>query len=131
MKVNTIDLHMHSCHSLDGEKSVQELVDIAKESGVDVIAIADHNTTKAYKDEVDLKGVTIIPAIELDCQFQGKDFHILGYGIDPMHPVWDEICESVDTMEKNSGLARLEIITKEMGIQVDKKEEVRDLKCIS
>lgn len=125
--VNTIDLHMHSCHSLDGEKTVQELIDIAVNSKVDVIAIADHNSTRAYYDEADTKGVTIIPAIELDCQFQGKDFHILGYGIDPKNPVWDEVKETVDKMERDSGLKRLEIIQNDLGIKIDmdKLKELR------
>lgn len=117
--MNKIDLHMHSKYSLDGEKTVKELLDIATQSNIETIAIADHNSTLAYKDLPQDLSVNVIPAVEIDCSFHDKDFHILGYFIDPFHPIWDEIRESVSKMEKESGLKRLEIITNEMGIKVD------------
>ena len=125
--MNKIDLHMHSIYSLDGEKTVQELLDIATSSKIETIAIADHNSTLAYKDIPENPGVEIIPAIEVDCTFHDKDFHILGYFIDPSNPVWDEIRESVSNMEKESGLKRLDIIQNQMGIKInmDKLKELR------
>lgn len=125
--MNTIDLHIHSKYSLDGEKEVQELIDMAVKNNVEMIAIADHNTTLAYRDTIDQKGISIIPAIEVDCTFQDRDFHILGYGVDPYAEVWDALHESVTQMEKESGLKRLAFIRDRMGIQVDQKrlEELR------
>lgn len=117
--MNTIDLHMHSKHSLDGEKEVQELIDIAAQHNISTIAIADHNTTRAYHDVIDHKNVTIIPAIELDCTFQDKDFHLLGYHIDPSLPVWEDIHKDVERREKSAGIQRLEFIRNTMGIIID------------
>lgn len=41
--MNTIDLHMHSQYSIDGEFSVKELCEQANHNGLRVMAIADHN----------------------------------------------------------------------------------------
>ncbi|MDD7280837.1 MAG: PHP domain-containing protein [Erysipelotrichaceae bacterium] len=124
--MNSIDLHMHSIYSLDGEKTVDELLAIAHESHIHTIAIADHNSTLAYRD-IKNTDVNVIPAIEVDCSFHDKDFHILGYFIDPFHPVWDTIRNNVSEMEKKAGLKRLEIIQNEMGIKIDmdKLKELR------
>lgn len=46
-----IDLHIHSNLS-DGELSPKEIIDRAVNNGVSVIAIADHDTTLAYNDEL-------------------------------------------------------------------------------
>lgn len=117
--MNKIDLHMHSKFSLDGEKEVQELVDIAYQSNIKTIAISDHNTSEALLENYDSKGVKVIPAIELDCSFQNKDFHILGYNINPSDPVWNNIRICVTEMEKTAGIERLEYIKEKMGIIVD------------
>lgn len=119
--MNHIDLHMHSMYSLDGEKKVEELLQIAKDSQIHTISIADHNSTKAYTDlkNIENNEIQVIPAIEVDCTFHGKDFHILGYFIDPFHPVWEKIETRVSNMEKESGLKRLEIIQNKMGIKID------------
>lgn len=117
--MNKIDLHMHSKFSLDGEKEVQELIDIAHESNIKTIAISDHNTSEALLESYDNKGVRVIPAIELDCSFQDKDFHILGYNIDPSDPVWNNIHICVTEMEKTAGIERLEYIREKMGIIID------------
>lgn len=120
--MNKIDLHMHSRFSLDGEKEVQELIDIAYQSNIKTIAISDHNTSAALLENYDSKGVKVIPAIELDCSFQDKDFHILGYNIDPNNPVWNNIHICVTEMEKTAGIERLEYIREKMGIVIDQEK---------
>jgi 3',5'-nucleoside bisphosphate phosphatase len=80
-----IDLHMHSVHSLDGEFSVARLITLCRESGLDSIAITDHNTTAGLAEAVTLaaaSGLNLIPGIEVDCIFWETDLHLLGYGID-------------------------------------------------
>lgn len=39
-----VDLHLHSNYSHDGRSSLQELIDRARECGLDRIALTDHNT---------------------------------------------------------------------------------------
>ena len=117
--MNKIDLHMHSKYSLDGEKSVSELCSIAKQNNIQVIAISDHNTTHAYYDVEQCNEVKIVSAIELDCSFQDKDFHLLGYFINPNDEVWETIHRNVEKMEKEAGLKRLQFIRETMNIVVD------------
>ena len=80
-----IDLHIHTNISADGTYSPAEIIEIAKSQNMDMIAIADHNSVRAVKDAIRLgneKGICVIPAIEIDCVFEGVNFHMTGYGID-------------------------------------------------
>lgn len=78
------DLHMHTTFS-DGRKTYQEVMDMAKENGVDVISITDHDTIRdvdalsAYAEKI---GIRYIPGIELSTIYQGKSVHVLGYFTD-------------------------------------------------
>lgn len=117
--MNKIDLHMHSHHSLDGEKTPEQLIALAKESNINYIAIADHNNCNAYHHIDTQDDVMIIPAIEIDCQFMNKDFHMLGYFINPLDPVFKQLKDDVNTMEVVAGKHYLKYAQKEMGIVVD------------
>ena len=74
------DLHMHSTFS-DGASSPSLLVAMAKEAGVDVMAIADHDT---FAGSDSLRGtqqpVTVIPGVELSLRDM-PHLHLLGYGL--------------------------------------------------
>ena len=80
-----IDLHIHSNLS-DGELSPKEIIDKAVNNGVNVIAIADHDTTLAYNDDLfkyaEEKNIKIIPAVEISTKFKGIEIHVLGYNFD-------------------------------------------------
>jgi len=81
------DLHLHTVHS-DGTRSPREVVDLARERGLDIIAISDHDNIAAYfeiKPYADQCGVVLIPATELSCAFRGVDVHILAYAFDPLN----------------------------------------------
>lgn len=41
-----VDLHLHSDFSHDGQSSLQQLIDRARECGIDRIALTDHNTVE-------------------------------------------------------------------------------------
>ena len=80
-----IDLHIHSNLS-DGELSPKEIIDRAVNNGVSVIAIADHDTTLAYNDELfnyaQTNNIKIIPAVEISTKYKGIGIHVLGYNFD-------------------------------------------------
>lgn len=79
------DLHTHTHHS-DGTRSPREVVDVALTFGIDILAISDHDNLAAYfeiRDYAESAGVTLVPAIELSCGFEGVDVHILAYAFDP------------------------------------------------
>jgi predicted metal-dependent phosphoesterase TrpH len=77
-----IDFHLHTYYS-DGTMSPEELVIFAKESGVDTIAITDHDGMGGLAEGIDAGrrlGVHVIPGIELSTEDEeGIYMHILGY----------------------------------------------------
>jgi predicted metal-dependent phosphoesterase TrpH len=83
-----VDLHMHSFHS-DGFFSPDEVVKKAKEKGLDVISITDHDSVNCLTEAFDAGnkyGVEIIPGVEISTDISDREIHILGYFIDPKNP---------------------------------------------
>lgn len=73
------DLHMHSCLSPCGadDMTPYNLVNMAALAGLQVIAVADHNTTRNCPAAVEVGrqvGVLVVPAMELTCK---EDIHVL------------------------------------------------------
>ena len=72
---------MHSCLSPCGDMDMtpNNIVNMAKIKGLDMIAVADHNTARqlpAIKRVADEIGVAILPAIELNTR---EEVHMLAY----------------------------------------------------
>ena len=82
-----LDLHLHSTAS-DGSLSPSALVWAARAGGLDVIALADHDTCAGVVDAQRTLSAQlhVIPAIELSTTLDGSELHVLGYFIDPTHP---------------------------------------------
>jgi hypothetical protein len=83
-KMGRIDLHAHSTAS-DGEHTPEELVQLAHERGVSVLALTDHDTTDcidAVLKAADGTSLQVIPGIELSCDVPEAEVHVLGYWID-------------------------------------------------
>jgi 3',5'-nucleoside bisphosphate phosphatase len=83
-----IDLHTHSSIS-DGTDEPSRLVDRAKEFGLDVIALTDHDTFAGLDEAVirgEQVGVRVVRGIELSCARGGESVHLLAYGADPALP---------------------------------------------
>jgi len=80
-----IDLHLHSTAS-DGDLAPGDLMRRARAARLDVVALTDHDSAAgvpeaaAVAEEV---GLILVPAAELSSTRDGRDIHILGYGIDP------------------------------------------------
>lgn len=79
-----IDLHLHTYYS-DGTMSPEDLVITAQKSGVEIIAITDHDGMGGLAEGIEAGkrcGVNVIPGIELSAEDEGIYMHILGYCID-------------------------------------------------
>jgi predicted metal-dependent phosphoesterase TrpH len=87
-----IDLHTHSSVS-DGTESPVELLATARNAGLDVIALTDHDTTAgwALAEKARPSGLIVVPGMELSCRWFMSDqppisVHLLAYLFDPDHP---------------------------------------------
>lgn len=82
---NRIDLHIHSTAS-DGMFTPSELVGLALEKQMVVIAVTDHDTTAGVEEALAAArgtNLTVIPGVEINTTVPGNaELHILGYHID-------------------------------------------------
>ncbi|WP_316859529.1 CehA/McbA family metallohydrolase [uncultured Cohaesibacter sp.] len=67
------DLHSHTEHS-DGGVSVSEAVSRARHTGLDFVALTDHNTTAQNHVLLDKPGILVIPGMELTTYFGHTNF---------------------------------------------------------
>lgn len=76
-----IDTHIHSNFS-DGTYSVEEIVKIAKEKGLSLIALTDHNTLDGNLLFCEMSKKYNQPAlagIEISTVYKNEEIHLLGY----------------------------------------------------
>src|SRR5690349_360174 len=85
MPTEFVDLHTHSTAS-DGTFSPEDVVELAKRSGLVGLALTDHDTVngvKAAAAEARKIGLTFVPGIEISAIYPRGAMHLLGYGVDP------------------------------------------------
>jgi predicted metal-dependent phosphoesterase TrpH len=79
------DLQSHSIHS-DGALPAREVVQLAQDAGVEILALSDHDTVDGVDEALgagEALGIQVIRAAEISSvQGEHEDLHILGYGID-------------------------------------------------
>ncbi len=82
-----IDLHTHTVAS-DGTQTPSELVAEAAGRGLDVLGLADHDTTAGWGEASQAArehGIILVPGIEISCRHEGISIHLLGYLHDPRY----------------------------------------------
>jgi len=108
-----IDLHTHTTAS-DGIFKPAELIQIAHESGIAIIAIADHDSTAGIDEAVSTAhplGITVIPAVELSVAYKDyHDVHLLGYWINHHDEVFSKKLELFRERRETRGLRIIERI---------------------
>lgn len=117
-----VDLHIRSIYSDDGSYEVEEIFRQAREKGMEVISITDHNNARANSVAVRfarLYGVRYVPGVEIDCSLHGERVRILGYYIDWRDPYFDEIERASLRREKEVSEARIACFEKSLGVHVD------------
>ncbi|MGY0372704.1 PHP domain-containing protein [Clostridium sp. JNZ J1-5] len=75
------DFHLHT-NASDGKLSSKELLVLAKNEGLDIIAITDHDNTFGIDSALAAGkelGVKVIPGMELSTRYNDENIHILGY----------------------------------------------------
>lgn len=119
-----VDLHLHSKYSDDGQYEPEQLVDMCKEAGIQIMAVADHNSVRAVEaagKQAQSYGMTLIPAIEIDCTYKGVNLHVLGYGIDYASPVFNQIGKDIEDQELEASQKKLEL-TNNLGFELSKAQ---------
>lgn len=122
MSHNQLDLHIHSNVSNDGEFSPQQLVDSCAKNGLKIISITDHNSIRGISVaqkaiKINALDLLIIPALELDCHYNGINLHILGYGIDLQEAWFSSYEQFLNDQERKTSKLRVAKI-RDLGIHL-------------
>lgn len=83
-----IDLHTHSRIS-DGTDTPTALVLKAREAGLDVMALTDHDTFDGIPEAMEAGrrvGLRVVAGIEMSTDVAGRSVHLLGYGCNTDDP---------------------------------------------
>ena len=80
-----VDMHIHTTYS-DGDKTLKEILEKCEENKLDIISITDHNTLKAYEDEIlknnNIFSGKIVKGIEMNATLDNKKtIEFLAYNI--------------------------------------------------
>ena len=120
------DLHIHTYYS-DGLQSPDDVAVIAKNNGVELISVTDHDTVLAYPELFSCCqrwGVKAVYGVEISAYSNGVRLHTLGYGISPKHPVF---CKFLQELQEGSLVRTDDILSKlnKSGIRVTLDEVLK------
>jgi PAS domain S-box-containing protein len=87
---NHIPVNFH-CHSIfsDGDLTPEALAANLSASGVRYAALTDHDTLEGlprFQEALKKYGIAYLSGVELACQMNGREIHLLGYGFDTENP---------------------------------------------
>lgn len=117
-----VDLHTHTTVS-DGVLSPEELVRRAVESGVEILAITDHDTIDGLPAarRAAPAGLAILTGAELTCSIDRREAHILAYGVDADDPAFRQALERFRLQREQRARAIVERLNA-LGIDLDYAE---------
>jgi len=106
------DLHAHTTAS-DGSLTPAELVTFARDAGIGVLAVTDHDVTSGLEEAMvasDSAGLQVIPGIEISVTWSYQTIHVVGLHIDPENRVLQTGLEKL----KNFRVQRAEEIARRL-----------------
>jgi predicted metal-dependent phosphoesterase TrpH len=83
--LENFDLHNHSTAS-DGLLSPTQLIELAARTGVDSIALTDHDTTAGLEEAeaaARAAGLEFVPGVEISVSWGSTTLHVVGLRVDP------------------------------------------------
>jgi len=121
------DLQSHSTHS-DGALAAAEVVKLASEAGVELLALSDHDTISGVAEAIEAGGrygVRVVSAVEISAVDADspvpRELHILGYKIDHTGPpMTDRLVDFLADREKRT--LRMRDALREVGLELDEAE---------
>ncbi len=98
-----LDLHNHTRYSPDSRVAPADLVRVAREAGLDGVAITDHNSVGGIREAEEAAGTEfiVIPGLEIST----KSGHVLAYGVREVVPRDLGVAETVRRIEALGGVA--------------------------
>lgn len=121
------DLQAHSTHS-DGELGAGEVVQVAAQAGVELLALTDHDTVGGVGEALvsgAQAGVEVVPAIEISAIDHGptadRELHILGYRIDHDGDALSARLEEF-LADREQRTLRMAGALRELGLELDSSE---------
>lgn len=116
------DLHTHSTAS-DGQYTPTELVRLAKDRGLALLALTDHDTTdgldEAARAGAEL-GIHVLRGVELSAR-EYRSLHILGYGFSAESPALTRLCAGLK-VGRDERKYRIIDFLKEKGVPISLPE---------
>lgn len=113
------DLHLHTTAS-DGLKTPTEIVGWAKDSGLELIAVTDHDTVAGVAEAAECArevGLAFSAGIEISAH-SNSEIHVLGYDMDYTNPDFLAEVEKIKDMRKSRN-AVIEQKLKLCGVSLD------------
>ncbi len=119
-----VDLHTHTTAS-DGTLPPRELVRLAARHGVRVLAVTDHDSTDGLAEAVQAAAehppLTIVPGLEINCDVEGAEVHVLGYLVDH-EAEWFQAFLREQRAERVARVHRIAERLGELGLPIDPAE---------
>ena len=119
-----VDLHTHTTAS-DGSFTPRELVVEAARRGLRVLSVTDHDSTDglapALAEAARHPPLSIVPGIEINCDVEGAEIHILGYCLDYEAPWFQDFCRA-QREERRERVHRMAARLGELGMPIDPDE---------
>ena len=124
-----IDLHIHTTYS-DGNKTPNEIIEMAIEKNIDTISFCDHNSIKAYDAVSTSKNIKIINGIEFYALKENVSgtFHMLAYDY-LINNEFNELMSYFEEKRKESMEVKLKKIYTKFGINIDIDDLNQDWLC--
>jgi hypothetical protein len=96
-----IDLHVHTCYSIDAATTLKEVVVYAKKRGLDGVAITDHDSVKGALKLAKKHDFLIIPGIEVST----RRGHVLALNVTIPIPPKLSLFETIQIIHDLGGIA--------------------------
>lgn len=120
------DLHTHSTFS-DGSESPELLVSRAITNGIDAVALTDHNTVRglpSFLCECKRQGIEGVAGVELSCEYDGREVHILALFLDEeYYPRIEALCADMARRKVESNRALIDALRTD-GYRIESFDEI-------
>ena len=112
-----IDLHAHSTAS-DGTDAPPVVMARAREAGLDVVALTDHDTVAGHEAAAAAlpEGLTLVPGAELSCVWEGISLHLLAYLFDA---AYEPLAHEVELLRTDRDRRAREMVARLRGLGAD------------